>query len=537
MRKSLFRKITWQLPCAASLFFMSAGLTSAQTPLESFSTNWINFETAETLPDGALSFQIGSHQTVGSGTGTGSQLYYTALQYGLTDNFQLGVVAQEIQDETEEPILGLKAPTNFRSWGVNAKYRFVNTERVQASAVLAIEELVYRTDVFGTYASDSENMIGSFYVPVTYTANPNLQFHLTPGVSVFPDELNGIPYYGTVASLGAGVTWRASDRLLAFGSVTAPLSGGNTIASDRSITKELVYTAGARYAFTPKVGIEGYVTNGLGSTPATSIVTFYPNGDHQLFGLRLVYTPGKSYPNTYRPTPLAPVSTRMAQLDQDGFTVGSAGVMAPGDVRLGFSGGSSGNGAFVAAIGFEQDFQIDGIVEDYSNDGSLTAVDDPTPDSARWMVGGRIRVMDQNNGSPFSWSMRVLGGRDFENKDVGVLYIAVPASYDVDDRLTLHVEPKFAAFGNTRIYGLGLGVNYEVLKGFQLIGEVTPVNDGRTPAWAVGARYDFAGGGWSADFSATNAIGRYGHGTMVSQDETRFALGLSTQFSVASWFK
>lgn len=536
MRKPFLYTLARQISAATSLVLLSTGLASAETPLEGFSTRWVNFETAETLTQKAFSFHLGSHQTVGSSitTGTGNQLYYTAIEYGVTDNLQIAFAAQDFQD-TINPIIGKVGATKFRSFGVNAKYRFVNTGRFQAAALVSIEDFTFRTKVFDTYASDGDHIIGSFHLPLTYTVNPNLQLHVTPGVSVFPDDLNGIPYYGTVASLGGGFSWRASNRLLAFGSLTAPVSGGNTIASDRSITKELVYTVGARYNFTPKVALEGYVTNGFGSTPATGIVTFFPDGNDPLFGLRVVYAPGKNYPNTYRPTPLASVSTRMSQMDQDGFTVGTAGVMAPGEVHVGTSGGTSGNGAVMLSIALEQDFQIDGIIEDYSNDGSLSSADDPTPDSARWMVGGRIRVLDQNNGSPFSWTLRALGGRDVDNQDVGVLYLATPASFDVHNKLTLQVEPKFFAFGSERVYGLGLGANYEILDGLQLIGNVTPVSDGRTPTWALGARYDFANGGWSVDLSATNAIGRYGHGTMVSQDDTRFAIGLSKKFSVSSW--
>ena len=524
-----------QIPVALSALAMATAAATAQTPLEEANTRWINFETAETLPEKQFSFTVGSHQTIGAQNGTGNQMYYGAVDYGVTDDLQLGFSVQDFRDPIG-PIAGMTEPTNLRSFGGNLKYRFVSGERLQASALVSLEYYSFETSIFGTDVSDTDNLIGSFHVPLTYTLNPDLQFHLTPGVSVFPDSLNGFDYYGTVASLGAGVSWRASNRLLTFASVTAPLSGGNTIASDQSIQKELVFTAGARYNFTPKVALEGYVTNGFGTTPATGIITFMPEGDEPLFGLRLVYTPGQKLAYTYRQTPLAPVSQRGVRLDQDGFTVGSGRVMAPGSMRLGVSGGSDGNQAIMAAIALENDFQIEGIIEDYSDDGSLTGADDPTPDANRYMVGGRIRVLDQDNGSPFSWSLRALGGRSFGDGLVGVVYLATPASYDVNDRLTVHAEPKFFAFGDERVGGLGLGVNYEVFEGLQVIGEVTPVTDGRTATWAVGARYDLPNGKWSVDASATNAIGRYGHGTMVAQDDTRFAVGLSTRFNVSNLF-
>ena len=523
------------LGAVSALALCPLGAMAQETPLEGYATRLANFETANMMPGGTWTFQGGTHQTIGSGAGTGSQLYYGAIDYAFTDDLQFGFSTQVIEDVLEEPILGIQPGTRFLSYGANLKYRFVNTRRVQIAAQASVEMLGFRTALFGTHISGANNVIGSVQMPITYRAAPGLQLHLTPGVSVFPETLNGIPYYGTVASLGAGATWKPNDRFQAFAHVTAPLTGGNTIDTTRTIIKKLVYTAGARYAFTPKVALEGYVTNGVGVTPATSVLTFYPDGDEPMFGLRVLYTPGKKLRNTYRPLPLSMATARDIQLQQDGFTVGSASVLEPGALRLGVSGGDQGNYALVAAYGLDRDFQLDAIVEDYSNDGSLTLVDDPTPNSARWMAGGRIRLLDQNNGAPVSMSARVLGGRDTVNLDVGVIYVSTPISYDFSDRATIHVEPKFAAFGNTTIAGLGLGANFEMFDGLQLMAEVTPVSDGRDVVWSAGARYDMPGNGFSVDVSATNAIGRYGHGTMVAQDEPRYSIGLSKQFNIRGW--
>lgn len=526
--------------CAALALAICPLGATAQTPLEGFATRLANFETANTLPDEALAIQAGTQQTVGSGAGTGSQLYYGAIDFAFSDDLQFGFTTQVIEDALEKPILGTQPPTRFLSYGASAKYRFVNGPRVQVAGQASVEMLHFRTALFGTDVANANNVIGSVQMPVTYTASEQLQFHVTPGVSIFPEALNGIPYYGTVGHLGAGVTWKPSDRFQAFASVATPLSGGNTIDQTRAITKEIVYTAGARYAFTPKVALEGYVTNAVGITPATSILTFYPNGDEPMFGLRVLYTPNsthKIHRSTYRPTPLADPTRRSLQLQQDGFTVGSASVLEPGTLHVGVSGGDQDNYAVFASLGIDRDFQFDAIIEDYSNDGSLGPTDDPTPNSARWMAGGRIRILDQHNGDPVSLSARVLGGRDTVDLDVGVIYVAAPMSYDVNDRVTLHAEPKFAAFGNTRIAGLGLGANFELFDGLQLMGEVTPVNDGRDPVWAAGARYELSDSGFSIDVSATNGIGRYGLGTMVAQDEPRFAIGLSKKFNgFGGWY-
>ncbi len=533
MKKAGFAGILQKAAIAASMAVVPPLAVLAETPLEAPLTRFANFETGNILPKDTWAIQAGSHQTdLNTGVGTGSQLYYGAADWALGHNLQLGFTTQVIEDPLIKPVLGTSPPTRFLTTGGSLKYRFVDRPNLQVSAQASVESLRFRTSRFGTGVANADNVIGSLHLPVSLRLGQQLQFHLTPGVSVFPETLNGIPFFGTVAHLGVGATWQPNNRLQAFAAVNAPFTGGNTFDATRAIIRVPVYTVGARYAFTPKVTLEGYVTNGVGISPATGILAFYPDGDTPMYGLRVTYTPGARLRDTYRPTPLAETSARAMQLQRDGFTVGSAGVLDPGYLRFAASGGSHDNYAVAGALGLDRDLQIEGIIEDFSNDGTLAWADDPTPNSARWMAGGRIRVLDQNNGDAFSLSGRVLGGRDIETLDVGVLYVAVPASYSVSDRVTLHAEPKFTAFGSIEIVGLGLGLNVELVDGLQALAEVTPVSGGRDLVWAVGGRYDLPGAGLSVDLSATNAIGRYGMGTMVAQDEPRFALSITKEFGI-----
>lgn len=513
---------------ALALAALPMGAQAEDSALESGATRLVNFETANMLPAGTWSLQVGSHQTsFDVGGGTGSQLYYTAIDWAATDNLLIGFSTQVQDDALVEPILGMTPPTRFLSVGFSAKYRFYDSDTVDVAAQASVEALSFRTALFGTDVTGATNVVGSLHLPVTWQAGPALQLHFTPGVSFLPDDLNGIPYYGTVATVGAGATWQASERMQVFAALNMPVSGGNTIDTARNITDELVYTAGARYAFTPKVALEGYVTNALGISPATGIVTYYPDGDEMLYGIKLHYTPNARYDSTYRRQPLNPASARDLQLQNDGFILSSAGVVEPGAGRAAFSGGDQDHWSGALAFSPDRDFQLDAIAEDYSIDGSVPAALVPTPGKARWMLGGRIRVLDQSNGDPVSFSLRVLGGRDFEDQDVGALYVAAPITWEASDRLALTVQPAGGAFGNTEVIGLGLGANYEVSDGLQLIGEVTPVSDANGTVWAAGARYTAPSGMFSVDLSATNAIGRNGYGTLIAQDDTRYSLGVS----------
>ncbi len=533
MRPTPRRRPAAKRPARAAAL-IAAGLAVApwaaggeEAALEVPAPRLVNSETANMLPRGTWSLQAGTHQTdFNTGGGTGNQVYYGAVDWAAGSNLTLGFSTLVQEDANNKPIAGITAATRFLSAAFSAKYRFVDGEPLDVAALASVEAFSFRTAIFGTDVSEADHVIGSLHLPITYQAAPSLQLHLTPGVSVFPEDLNGIPYYGTIVSVGAGATWQPNPRLQLYGTVNVPVEGGNTIDTTRAITQVPVYTAGARYNFTPKVALEGYVTNGVGVTPATGIITFWPDGDEPLFGLKVHYTPNARFPSTYRAAAPEPTA-RDRQLQQDGFILSSAGVIEPGEVRLAAAGGDQDAWSGAAAFSPDRDFQIDAVVEQPADDGSVPAALNPTPGKSRWMAGGRIRVLDQNAGDPVSFSMRVLGGRDFENQSVGVLYVAAPLSYEFNDRLALTAQPAAGAFGNTEVFGLGLGANVEVADGVQLIGEVTPVSDGQDAVWAAGARYSSRDGRFSVDLSATNALGRNGYGTLVAQDSTRYSLGVS----------
>ena len=51
MPKSIFRSSVQQLATATSALAMTAAMATAETPLEETVTRWVNFDTAETLPE------------------------------------------------------------------------------------------------------------------------------------------------------------------------------------------------------------------------------------------------------------------------------------------------------------------------------------------------------------------------------------------------------------------------------------------------------------------------------------------------------
>ncbi|MDQ7069547.1 MAG: hypothetical protein Q9M48_02170 [Rhodobacterales bacterium] len=505
------------------------------TPQERHPSRLLNFNTAYQLRAGEIEVHVGTHQTTPgyARTGTGNQIYYGGIDWGVTDRIQLRMSRQHFEDPVSRPINGVFYPIRFQSLGVAAKIRLYQGERISIAAEGAIERFVFESDLFGSRGGvDGVNVIGALHLPVTYAASPRLNFHVTPGVSVFPDTINGLPFYGTIASLGAGFSWKPNARWLAYGSVVYPFGpGGNTISSTAAITRVPIWTAGMRYNVSPKIAVDLYATNGIGLTSATSVLSFFPNGDTPLFGARLVYTPGRSaaYRPNYRGFSATPLSARNRSLQQNGFTLTSADTLAAGTFMTTGQSGTFGNLGGGALLSPDHDGQVEAYYEQYAVDGSVGRNRTPN-DKSRYMVGGKLRLMDENNGSALSLSVSTLLGRDTGR--TGVFYADVATSRKVNTRLALTVNPKLAAYGSTTQFGIGLGANYQLTRDLQAIAEVTPLIHGYTPVWAAGVRYQIPKTSVNIDLHATNAIGAHGLGTLVSQNETKFVFGATMRFGL-----
>lgn len=516
-------------------FVVTAGTATAQDgpiALEDTPLRIGGFETANTYHEGTLGLSIGWSQTDPSqGSATGNQLYFGGASYAVNDRLTFGFDAQTYDDPVVSPIGGANPSIKMNTVALWGKYAFYRGERVSVSGLMSLESLVHLRSPL--WNGSSRNVaIGALKMPVSYQASESFALHVTPSVTFLPGTLNGAQFYSsTVGSIGVGATWKAGRRFSFGAAVDTPVSGVNTISSDGSFKKTPVWTVSGRYLITPKAALEGFVTNGVGMTPATSILTHWPEGNDILGGLQLIYTPGAARPESYRGVP-APVTARQAALQQDGFTLGAADVEEPGQLRASVWGGS--DSAAGVALGFspDRDGEIQVIFEQYSKNTTAPAALVPTT-SLRYMFGPKLRFMDQNNGDAFSLTGRLLYGRQIDSgPGVGVFYLDAMAGYKTG-RVALSASPKLAAWGNVELAGLGLGMNFAVNDRIELIAEVTPVAmDAGEATWAAGMRYSVGDSGFAIDAHATNAIGRYGIGSMIAQDDVRFALSLSKAFDL-----
>ncbi|MCP3969334.1 MAG: hypothetical protein GY717_03275 [Rhodobacteraceae bacterium] len=507
-----------------------------EAPLQDHPIRLVQFETANTLPKGVLELHVGAMQSDPRlSSATGNQGYFGGGSYAVSDRLSFGIDFSSYRDPTVNPINGVFPEFFLHDLAVWAKYGLIDQGAFKVSALASVEQFV-RFDASLWGGVQSGVTAGALKIPISYSPSERVQLHLTPAVSVFPETVGGAAFYGVIASVGAGASFKATERLGFYGAVDVPVSGGNTISNTGAFVQQPVWTVGGRFNVTPKIALDAFVTNGVGLTPATSIWTHWPDGEPLLVGVQLSFTPGARYPDSFR-GPAAPVSPRQASLQQDGFTIETADTLEPGVMALRGWYGSNENYGAGLSFGIDRDFQADFLLEHFANDGSVAPALTPTTE-LRYMIGPKLRLLDQNNGDPFSLAARVLFGRQIESNvgGVGVFYASLQADYQLNERVTLRANPQVAAFGNTEVAGLGFGVNFELMDRFELIAEATAVGlDATDPTWAAGARYNLRNPGLSVDLHASNAIGRNGIGTMIAQDNTKFSVQLTKSFDIPFW--
>ncbi|MGB7440807.1 MAG: hypothetical protein WA919_07040 [Coleofasciculaceae cyanobacterium] len=507
------------------------------SPLQEQPTRLINLETANQLDSGAVKLGLGFRQSTSSersSGGTGDQVYSGSIDWGVTERLQIGLSGQYFDDPTNREIAGELPNLELFSLAPNFKYQLIKDENLSLGISGAAELLTLSTDP-GLFNNSNDNqsesvLIGNLQVPLSYNLDSQLQLHLTPGVAFYPETVNDADFFGTFFHLGTGISWQASERLNLFANASLPLGpGDNAVDSeDGSLFRQVLWTVGGRYALNPQVGVEVYGTNAFGSTPTTSLLAFIPDGNQVLIGANLNYTPdfGQGYASSFRKKPTVPLSRRDIQLLLDGLTLTTASTLPPQSVALRGGLGSGGNASLDLAYGLTNDLQLEFALDDFGGEDNVSSGESAGTD-LKYNFGAKLRFLDQVQGDPFSLSFKLTGGRDTgRRRQVGTLFVELPMVYQTGSKLALFVNPKAAFYSDMERVGVGLGVNYAVSDGLQLIGELTPVLNGERSVWSVGARYLHRQSNLGLDIYTSNAIGQNGLGGLVGESGTSIGFNL-----------
>lgn len=502
------------------------------TPLQTPPTRLVNLETANQLPAGTVQVTGGFHQTL-KGNGTGFQIYSAGLDWAISDRVQLNLSGDFYQDPPGRAIAGERYGLTIASGALSTKVRWLNQAKFSASVLSSVGSLYLSDPLPGSVRTTGNERhttttVGTLQVPFTYTVDPKLQLHVTPGVVFLPDSIKGNPSFGTFFNLGAGISWQPSDRVTLFANGNFPLgSGGNAIrSSNGSVFRKPIWATGLQYAVSPRFAAELYATNAFGATPTTSLLAFIPDGDQVLLGanLKYLFDLGQNYPQSWR-SPLRPISDRDRQLWLDGLTLSTANTVAPDVIRLRGSVNTGESYSVNLAYGLAQDLQLELMLDEPAGEGLSSRARGGT--SAKFGAAAKLRLFDQTQGDAVSLALKIGGSKDYTPRvGVGTLNIELPIVYQASPKVALFLNPKASFNGQAKPIGVGIGVNHALTDRFQLIGEVTPVfNDFRT-VWSAGLRYYDPKVGFGADLYAGNAVYQQGLGSLSGDRATQVGLNL-----------
>jgi len=487
-------------------------------------TRLFNLETANILPEQTAELRGGirNYDPEVAGGGGGLQTFFGSFDYAVNDRLQFTLSGNYFDDPLGRLVNGLQPNVQFGAIAGSLKYQVHRSNNLAVAVTGSVEAVRVRSDNFlfvpGVGVASTWTVAASLQAPITYTFNPQFQWHFTPNLTYFPDTINnGGDFYGTNVNFGTGLSWQPHPRFNLFADVNMPVGpGGNAVrASDGAIVNLPVWSAGVRFLVNPAVSIDLAATNAFGVTPATRTLAFLPGADQVgvMAGLSYALNLGPDFAPpflaSFRSGPRQPLSDRDRQLILDGITLTSASTLDPGMFRLRGNTGTVGTG-FNVGVGLAYDAQFAVAIEQWER-GETLIENINYSGNLQFGLAAKLRFLDQAQGDPFSLAFQGSFNRGIEqggggSRSIGGLELAF--MFQPTDPVALYFNPKLALFNPNQqvVAGIGLGVNVEVVRNFQLIAEATPVF-GETGVFSAGLRYVIPRWGLGIDVYGSNAAG------------------------------
>jgi hypothetical protein len=327
-------------------------------------------------------------------------------------------------------------------------------------------------------------VLGAFALdlPLTLGRGERAGLTLTPSVATLPRSVMGAPYYGTMVRLGAGAHLRLDDRWTLAASGELPLGPGDNVVDDQgALSRTPTWRVGARWRGTPRVALDGYLTNAAGVTPVTRHLTL-PSDPRVLYGVGISYTPSVAEPGRgggsgARPSGIRPRATA-------GVGLPPYRALAPGRGRV--EAALDGAGAwtlhFQHALGHR--FQIELLATRLRGPDAPALMEAPLGSSWEYRVAGMLGLADEAEGDPVSWAHRVSVGRDWESQQ-GYLLAEIVASRRLARGVGLVANPMAVHSGGRSPVSLGLGGRVDV-GALSLLPEWRVSFSGHRPVWTLG---------------------------------------------------
>ena len=510
--------------------------------------------TAETLPMEQWRVTFGTISPFGNDTGTGHQNNSVNLDIGFNDSLLLSLFVSQAVDPLNAPLNGFtKQPGNFwQSYGTSARWQVVS----QKNWKLAISGSIEGWDV-GSGGDDSfadagadaspnifnnsgsrvftRNIIGSLSLPVSWQASDQWQLSFNPGVSFLPatqgeGQGGAGTFYGTNPYVSGGVLFQPVPEVGLTASLSQPIgSGTNSFDADLQFSRVPIYSAGINWDLNPRIGFQGIITNGFGTTPATALLAL-PSDNRLGYSASFVYTPGTA------DTPQVPLTTRQRTLSKGGLTVNTALVPPDGTTEAWINADNRKNLNYFIGHSISNVFQLNLFTSALYKDVPQTtkyAQRFANDNTWNWRVGGKAVAFSPLRGGPVWGGGYISMGRAIDRvskRSPGYLFAETMATLELDGKIAINLNPKLAWSGIGNLYGVGLSSNIQLLPNLELIPETNIVLNNKTQSNAtLGLRWH-ATESLSIDVYASTAASIIEAGQLISADELRWGTRVLMNF-------
>ena len=448
--------------------------------------------TAETLALEQWRVAFGIISPFASDTVVGNQNYSVNLDIGFHERLQLSLFMSQADDAHNAPInrFGKQHSNFWKSYGAAARWQVGNQNNLKIAVSGSLERWDVgsggvgsftdaRDDVSPNIFNDSgsqvftRNIVGSLSLPVSWQATDQWQFSFNPGVSFLPatqgeGQGGAGTFYGNNTYVSGGVLFQPFPELGLTASIAQPIgSGTNTFDADLEFSRVPIYSAGINWDLNPRISLQGIVTNGFGTTPATSLLTM-PSDNRLGYSASFVFTPDTA------DTPQNQLTPRQRRLAKGGLTVNTA--LVPPDTAteawINTDSGENFNGFVGYSLSnvFQLTLLSGGLYNNVPQSTPQARLN--APDGAwNWRIGGKAVAFSPLRGAPFWGGGRIALGKSDQNRSSSQDYAFAEsmATWEATNEFAINVNPKVALSEAGHLWGLGISSNLELFPDWELV--------------------------------------------------------------------
>ena len=424
----------------------------------------------------------------GAGDGIGQQNNSFEVNYGISDEMLFSAYFAEADDDTYNYVNGQRGQYHWQNYALSLKKKLFNFDESKL-ALSIVSTLEYWRSSSGSEESKSiynetedalgkdrfNNLIGSFSLPISKDINENFTIVLVPGVSFLPEKLGKRTLrnnsYGNNFYLGTGIVlnlYKGFDFLASYTNLFGP--GNNYFDQNLNYSRKSIYSFGLGWDISPKIGLQGKITNSYGSTPSTGILTI-PTDNKPLYSANIIY---KLYEDDIF---LKPLLKRDKLMSFGGTTVNNALIPSSKTSQVFINYDSKGNLFGFYGYSLSNIFQLEllnigrfnqNLVKHKNVDLKNNYLSE---NNINYRIGGKLLIITPQKNDLFWMSLRTSLGRNDETNQ-GYLISELISTFRLNDLIALNLSPKYFFSGTKSFGGLGASTYINLSDSIQLIPEI-----------------------------------------------------------------